>query len=79
MRVRHSISTKLLIIMGKVLSPLPNEFASSKLASTARVSKGKSSKKSIPGIGRPSPSTSKVTSVPQKQSSVTTGDEEGPT
>ena len=82
MRRRHSISTKQRVIKGKIPSPpkgTHREFASSKLASTARVSKGKSTKKFIPGIGKPSPSTSKVTSVPQKQPSVPTGNNEGPT
>ena len=54
--MRHSIGSKQPVTKGKILSPprgTHKEFASSKLA-TARVSKGKSSKKSIPGIGRPS-------------------------
>ena len=79
--MRHSISTKLLVIKGKILSPpkgTHKEFASSKLAATAGVSKGKSSKKSIPGIGKPSPSTSKIACIPLKQPSISTGEEEGP-
>ena len=38
--------------------------------------KGRSSKKSIPGIGKPSPSTMKKTPVPPKETSVSTGDEQ---
>ena len=75
--MRHSIGSKQPVTKGKILSPprgTHKEFASSKLAATARVSKGKSSKKSIPGIGRPSPSTMKVTTVPPKKPSVSTGD-----
>ena len=82
MRMRHSISMKLPVIKCKILNPpkgTHKEFAISNFASTARFSKEKSSKKSFPGIGKPLPSKSKVTSVPQKQQSVTTGDEEGPT
>ena len=59
-----------MVIKGKIFSPpkgIHKEFASSKLADTARVSKGKSSKKSIPGIGKPSPSTMKVTKVLPEQ------------
>ena len=79
--MRHSIGTKLPVIKGKILSPpegTHKEFASSKLTVIARVSKGKSSKKSIPGIGKPSPSTSKLACVLLKQPSVSTGEEEGP-
>ena len=78
MRMRHSIGSKQLVTKGKILSPprgTHKEFASSKLA-TARVSKGKSSKKSIPGIGRPSPSTMKVTTIPPKKPHISTGDDE---
>ena len=67
MRTRHSIRSKQPVTKGKILGPprgTHKEFASSKLAATTRVSKRKSSKKSIPGIGRPSPSTMKVTTVP---------------
>ena len=63
--MRHSIGFKQPVTKGKILTPprgTQREFASSKLA-TARVSKGKSSKKSIPGIGRPSPSTMEVTAI----------------
>ena len=62
---------------GKISSPrgTHKEFASSKLA-TARVSKGKSSKKSIPGIGKPSPNTVKVTTVLPKKPCISTGDDE---
>ena len=66
------------VTKGKILSPprgTQKEFASSKLA-TARVSKGKSSKKSIPGIGKPSPSTMKVTAIPPKKPYISTGDDE---
>ena len=76
--MRHSIGSKQLVIRSKILSPprgTQKEFASSKLATT-RVSKGKSSKKSIPGIGKPSPSTMKKTPVPPKETSVSTGDEQ---
>ena len=68
--MRHSIGTKLLVLKGKMLSPpkgTQKEFASSKLASTARVSKGKSSKRSIPGIGKLSLTTAKVPSIPCEQ------------
>ena len=78
MRTRHSIGSKQPVIRSKILSPprgTQKEFASSKLATT-RVSKGKSSKKSIPGIGKPSPSTMKKTPVPQKETSVSAGDEQ---
>ena len=76
--MRHSIGSKQPVIRSKILSPprgTQKEFASSKLATT-RVSKGKSSKKSIPGIGKPSPSTMKKTPVPPKETSVSTGDEQ---
>ena len=80
--MRHSIGTKLLVLKRKIMSPPTGthmEVASSKLASTARVSKRKSSKKSIHSIGKPSPSKSKATSIPQEQLSVSTGVDEGPT
>ena len=51
------------------------EFTSSKLA-TARVSKGKSSRKSIPGIGKPSPSTMKKTTILPKEMHISTGDDQ---
>ena len=76
--MRHSIGSKQLVMKGKILSPprgTHKEFASSKLA-TARVSKGKSSKKSIPGIGKPSPSTMKVTTILPKKPNISTGDDE---
>ena len=76
--MRHSIGSKQPIIRSKILSPPKGtwkEFASSKLATT-RVSKGKSSKKSIPGIGRPSLSKMKKTPVLPKETSVSTGDEQ---
>ena len=76
--MRHSIGSKQLVTKGKISSPprgTCKEFASSKLA-TARVSKGKSSKKSIPGIGRPSPSTMKVTAILPKKPHISTGDDE---
>ena len=78
MRTRHSIGSKQWVIRSKILSPprgTQKEFASSKLATT-RVSKGKSSKKSIPGIGKPSPSAMKKTPVLPKETSVSTGDEQ---
>ena len=78
MRTRHSIGSKQLVTKGKISSPprgTHEEFASSKLA-TARVSKGKSSKKSIPGIGKPSPSTMKVTAILPKKPCISTGDDE---
>ena len=77
--MRHSIGSKLPVTRGKILSPpreTCKEFASSKLAATARVGKGKSSKKSIPGIGKPSPSTMKVTTVLPKQPMVSTSDDQ---
>ena len=76
--MRHSIGSKQPVTRGKILSPprgTHKEFASSKLAAIARVGKGKSSKKSIPGIGKLSPSTMKVTTVPPKQPMVSTGDD----
>ena len=78
MRRRHSIGSKQPVIKGKILSPprgTHKEFTSSKLA-TARLGKGKSSKKSIPGIGRPSTSTMKVTAIPPKKPCISTGDDE---
>ena len=80
--MRHSISTKLPVVRGKILSPpkgTHKEFTSSKMATTAWVSKGKTSKKSITGIGKPSPSTSKVTSVLSKQPPTTMSDDMGHT
>ena len=47
--MRHSIGSKQLVTKGKILSPprgTHKEFASSKLAAAAKVSQGKSSKKS---------------------------------
>ena len=76
--MRHSTGSKQPVTKGKILSPprgTHKEFASSKLAATARVSKGKSSKKSIPGIGRPSPSTMKVTTILPKKPIISTGDD----
>ena len=76
MRTRHSIGSKQLVIRSKILSPprgTQKEFTRSKLATT-RVSKGKSSKKSIPGIGKPSPSTMKKTQAPWKETCVPTGE-----
>ena len=76
--MRHSIGSKQPVMKGKISSPprgTHKKFASSKLA-TATVSKGKSSKKSIPGIGRPSPSTMKVTAILPKKPRISTGDEE---
>ena len=76
--MRHSIGSKQPVIRSKILSPprgTQKEFTSSKLATT-RVSKGKSSKKSISGIGKPSPSTMKNTPVLPKETSVSTGDEQ---
>ena len=63
---------------GKILSPprgTHKEFANSKLA-TAWVSKGKSSKKSIPVIGGPSPSSMKVTTILPKKPHISRGDDE---
>ena len=77
MRTRHSIGSKQPVTKGKILSPprgTRKEFASSKLA-TAKVSKGKSSKKSIPGIGKSSPSTMKVTAVLPKKPCISMGDD----
>ena len=76
MRMRHSTGSKQLVIRSKSLSPPRStwkEFTSSKLATT-RVSKGKSSKKSIPGIGKPSPSTMKKTQAPPKETHVPIGE-----
>ena len=76
--MRHSIGSKQQVTKGKILSPprgTHKEFTNSKLA-TARVSKGKSSEKSIPGIGRPSPSTTKVTAIPPKKPCISMGDDE---
>ena len=76
--MRHSIGSKQPVMKGKISSPprgTCKEFTSSKLA-TARVSKGKSSKKSIPGIGTPSPSTMKVTTVPPNKPRISTGDDD---
>ena len=76
--MRHSIGSRLPVTKGKILSPPRGtwkEFASSKLA-TARVSKGKSSRKSIPGIGKPSPSTMKKTTIPPKEMCISTGDDQ---
>ena len=79
--MRHSIGSKQPVMKGKILSPpreTHKEFASSKLA-TAKVSKGKSSKKSIPGIGKHLPSTMKVTAIlPKKPCISMGGDEEQP-
>ena len=60
MRLRHSIGSKQLVRKGKI---------------TASISKGKSSKKSIPGIGRPSPSTMKVTTVLPMKPIISKGDD----
>ena len=76
--MRHSIGSKPLVTKGKILSPPRGtwkEFTSSKLA-TARVSKGKSSRKSIPGIGKPSPSTMKNTTILPKEMHISTGDDQ---
>ena len=76
--MRHSIGSRPLVTKGKILSPprgTQKEFTSSKLA-TARVSKGKSSRKSIPGIGKPSPSTMKKTTIPPKEMHISTGDDQ---
>ena len=76
--MRHIIGSKQPVIRSKVLSPpkgTQKEFASSKLVTTM-VSKGKSSKKSIPGIGKPLPSTMKKTQTPSKETSVPTGKEQ---
>ena len=78
MRIRHSIGSRPPVTKGKILSPprgTQKEFASSKLATT-RVSKGKSSRKSIPGIGKPSPSTMKKTTIPPKEIRIPTGDDQ---
>ena len=76
--MRHSIGSKQLVIRSKILSPprgTQKEFTSSKLAST-RVSKGKCSKKSIPGEGKPLPSTMEKTQALPKETSVPTGEEQ---
>ena len=76
--MRHSIGSKQPVIRSKILSPPRGtwkEFTSSKLATT-RVSKGNSSKKSIPGIGKPLPSTMKKTQAQPKETSVPTGEEQ---
>ena len=76
--MRHSIGSKQPITKGKIVSPprgTYKEFVSSKLAATARVSKGKSSKKSIPDTGRPSPSTMKVTTILPKKPIISKGDD----
>ena len=76
--MKHSIGSMQPVIRSKILSPprgTQKEFASSKLATT-RVSKGKSSKKSIPGIGKPSPSTMKVTAILPKKPHISTGNDE---
>ena len=76
--MRHSSGSRLPIPKGKILSPprgTQKEFASSKLA-TARVSKGKSSRKSIPGIGKPSPSTMKKTTIPPMEMCISTGNDQ---
>ena len=78
MRTRHSIGSRLLVTKGKILSPprgTQKEFASSKLA-TARVSKGKSSRKSISGIGEPSSSTMKKTTILPKETRISRGDDQ---
>ena len=78
MKTRHNIGSRPPVTKGKILSPPRGtwkEFASSKLA-TARVSKGKSSRKSIPGIGEPSPSTMKKTTIPPMEKCILTGDDQ---
>ena len=78
MRTRHSIGSKQPVTKGKISSPsrgTSKEFASFKMV-TARVSKGKFPKKSIPGIGRPSPSTMKVTAIPPQKPRISTGNDE---
>ena len=79
--MRHSIGSKQPVMKGKISSPprgTHKEFPSSKLA-TAKVSKGKSSKKSITDIGKPSPSTMKVTAILPKKACVSvSNDEEQP-
>ena len=78
MRMRHSIGSRPLVTKGKILSPPRGtwkEFTSSKLV-TARVSKGKSSRKSIPGICKPSPSTMKKATIPPKETCISTGDDQ---
>ena len=76
--MRHNIGSKQPVIKGKISSPprgTHKEFTSSKLA-TARFSRGKSSKKSIPGIGKPSPSTMKITAILPKKPCISTGDKQ---
>ena len=76
--MRHSIGSRLLVIKGKILSPprgTQKEFASSKLA-TARVSKGKSSRKSIPGKGKPSANTMKKTTILPTEMHISTGNDQ---
>ena len=76
--MRHSIGCRLTVTKGKILSPprgTRKEFASFKLA-TARVSKGKSSRKSIPGIGKLSHITMKKTTIPPKETHISTGDDQ---
>ena len=76
--MRCSIGSKQPVTKGKISSPprgTHKEFTSSNLATT-KVSKGKSSKKSIPCIGKPSPSTMKVTAILPKKPCISTGDDE---
>ena len=76
--MRHSIGSRPLVAKGKILSPprgTQKEFNSCKLATT-RVSKGKSSRKFIPGIGKPSPSTMKKTTIPPKEMRISTGSDQ---
>ena len=76
--MRHSIGSRPPVTKVKILSPprgTRKEFASSKLA-TARVSKGKPSRKSIPGIGKPSSSTMKKTTIPPTEMYILTGDDQ---
>ena len=76
--MRHSIESRLPVTKGKIVSPprgTQKEFASSKLATT-RVSKGKSSRKSISGIGKPSSSTMKKTTIPPKETHISAGDDQ---
>ena len=73
--MRHSIGSKQPLIRSKILRPPRGtwkEFTSSKLATT-RVSKGKSSKKSIPGIGKTLPSTMEKTQALPKETHLPTG------
>ena len=76
--MRHSIGSRLPVTKGKIPSPPRGnwkEFTSSKLA-TARVSKEKSLRKSIPGIGKPSPSTMKKTKILPIETCSLTGDDQ---